>query len=258
MDKTSLGDRMKAYENIERRYLTRREPLIVRLDGVHFHSFTKGFDRPFDVSFLTCMRSTMLRLCENIMGAKLAYTQSDEITILITDDDTLETEPWFGKNLQKIVSVSAAMATNFFNNEVAKVVYEGHASEGLTRAYEHERLALFDARAFIVPREEVLNCFEWRQQDCTRNSIQSVGQTYFSHKELDHKSCNDIQNMLFTQKDINWNSYPLSLKRGVCAKQEPTLVNGNVYRMKWELHDNIPIFHEHSDYINDIVYHKEK
>lgn len=256
MDKTSLGDRMKAYENIERKYLTRREPLIVRLDGVHFHSFTKGFDRPFDISFLTCMRNTMLRLCENIMGAKLAYTQSDEITILITDDDTFETDAWFGKNLQKIVSVSAAMATNFFNNEVAKVVQEGHASEGLNYAYEHERLALFDSRAFIVPREEVLNCFEWRQQDCTRNSIQSVGQAYFSHKELDHKSCNDIQNMLCTQAGINWNNYPLGLKRGVCAKQEPTLVNGNVYRMKWELHENIPIFHEHPDYINDIVFHK--
>jgi len=258
MDKTSLGDRMKAYENIERRYFTRREPLIIRLDGVHFHSFTKGFDRPFDISFLTCMRNTMLRLCENIMGAKLAYTQSDEITILVTDDDTLETDAWFGKNLQKIVSVSAAMATNFFHNEMMEIVYGGPASQGLNHAYDEERLAIFDARTFIVPREEVLNVFEWRQQDCTRNSIQSVGQAYFSHKELDHKSCNDIQNMLFTQISINWNNYPLSLKRGVCAKQEPTLVNGDVYRMKWKLDENIPIFHEHPDYINDIVYHKEK
>lgn len=260
MDKTSLGDRMKAYENIERRYLTRREPLVVHLDGVAFHSFTKGFDRPFDISFLTCMRNTMLRLCENIMGAKLAYTQSDEISILIMDDDTIETEPWFGKNLQKIVSVSAAMATNFFNDEVAKAVYEGRASAGLTRAYEHERPALFDSRAFIVPREEVLNCFEWRQQDCTRNSIQSVGQTYFSHKELDHKSCNDIQNMLFTQKGVNWNDYSVALKRGVCAKQEPVLIDGtgNTYRMKWGLHYFIPIFHECPNYINDLVYHKKE
>ena len=99
MDKTSLGDRMKAYENIERRYLTRREPLIVRLDGVHFHSFTKGFERPFDVSFLTCMRNTMLRLCENIMGAKLAYTQSDEITILITLGDGDGTAEAYGCDL---------------------------------------------------------------------------------------------------------------------------------------------------------------
>lgn len=256
MDKTSLGNRMKAYENVERRYLTRRAPLIIRVDGVHFHSFTKGFDRPFDISFLTCMRNTMLHLCENIMGAKLGYTQSDEITILVTDDDTIETDAWFGKNLQKIVSVSAAMTTNFFNKEVMQQVENHTASEGLQRAYFTDRLAIFDARTFVIPREEVLNAFEFRQQDCTRNSIQSAGQAYFSHKELDHKSCNDIQNMLFTQKGINWNEYPLGLKRGVCAKQEPTLINGDTYRMKWALHENIPIFHEYPNYINDLVYHR--
>lgn len=261
MDKTSLGDRMKAYENIERRYLTRRAPLIIRLDGVHFHSFTKGFDRPFDEVFLTCMRKTMLHLCENIMGTKLGYTQSDEITILVTDDDTLETEAWFGKNLQKIVSVSAAMATKFFNEEVATCVKNGTASDGLTNAYIHNRLAIFDARAFTIPREEVLNVFEWRQQDCTRNSIQSVGQTYFSHKELEHKSCDDIQNMLFTEKGISWNDYPIALKYGVCARKQPKIVfyalGEYVERMKWELDFEIPIFHEHPEYINNLVYHKE-
>ena len=257
MDKTSLGDRMKAYENIERRYLTRRAPLIIRIDGVHFHSFTKGFDRPFDESFLTCMRYTMLWLCKNIMGAKLGYTQSDEITILVTDDDTLETDAWFGKNLQKIVSISAAMATKFFNDEVMRHVEGRSAAEGLTRAYLTNRLAIFDARAFTVPREEVLNVFEWRQQDCTRNSIQSVGQAYFSHKELDHKSCNAIQNMLFTEKGVNWNDYSIALKRGVCARKVPTLIDDNTCRDKWKLDMDIPIFHEHPEYINDLVYHKE-
>ena len=261
MDKTSLGDRMKAYENIERRYLTRREPLIVRLDGVHFHSFTKGFERPFDVSFLTCMRNTMLRLCENIMGAKLAYTQSDEITILITDDDTNETEPWFGKNLQKIVSVSAAMATNFFNDEVAKAVHEGHASEGLTRAYEYERLALFDSRAFIVPREEVMNVFEFRQQDCRRNSILAVGQSVFSPKELQGLSCAKVKEKL-ASIGINYDDYFPEYQNGVCARKHlvpiETPHNGIIMRNKWMLDSYIPIFHEHPNYINDIVYHKEK
>lgn len=261
MDKTSLGDRMKAYENIERRYLTRREPLVVRLDGVHFHSFTKGFNRPFDISFLTCMRNTMLRLCENIMGAKLAYTQSDEISILIMDDDTIETEPWFGKNLQKIVSVSAAMATNFFNDEVAKAVYEGRASQGLTRAYEHERLALFDSRAFIVPREEVLNCFEWRQQDCRRNSILAVGQSMFSSKELNGLSCAKVKEKL-ASIGVNYDNYFPEFQNGVCARKHLTSIatphGGIIMRNKWMLDSYIPIFHEHPDYINDIVYHKEK
>ena len=204
------------------------------------------------------MRNTMLHLCENIMGAKLGYTQSDEITLLITDDDTFETDAWFGKNLQKIVSVSAAMATYYFNKEVAVRVSEETASPGLKIAYENGRQAFFDARAFLVPREEVINVFEWRQQDCTRNSIQSVGQSVFSQKELHCKSCNDIQNMLFTQKGINWNDYATGLKRGVCAKQEPILISENTYRMKWTLHENIPIFHEYPNYINELVYHRKE
>lgn len=267
MDKTSLGNRMKSYENIERRYLPKRAPVIIRADGKSFHTYTHGFEKPFDESFLWCMRMTMLDLCKNIMGCKLGYHQSDEITLLLTDDDTIETEPWFGKNLQKMVSISAAMATFFFNKNVDACCTQGletpkgqiFASKGLHEAWHNKRMAIFDSRAFAIPREEVLNAFEFRQQDCTRNSIQSVGQTYFSHKELDHKSCNDIQNMLFTQKGINWNEYPLGLKRGVCAKQDPILISGseNAYRMKWTLHENIPIFHEHPEYINDLVYHND-
>ena len=260
MDKTSLGDRMKAYENVERKYFTRRVPLILRLDGVHFHSYTKGFERPFDASFLQCMRNTMLRLCENIAGAKLGYTQSDEITILITDDDTPQTQAWFGKNLQKIVSVSAAMATNFFNDEVATVAKNGMASEGLRHAYENERLALFDARAFLLPREEVMNVFEWRQQDCCRNSILSVGQTYFSAKELQGCSCTAVVEKL-AAIGINWDELFPEYQNGVCARKRPTpILNSEgdyITRNKWALDHYIPIFHENPEYIENLVYHKE-
>ena len=120
---------MKDYENIERRYLTRRAPLIIRLDGVAFHSYTKGFERPFYRPFRAAMEQTMLLLCEGIMGCKLGYTQSDEISLLLTDDDTIETQPWFGKNLQKIVSVSASMATYYFNR-VVKNFLDGNGEIG--------------------------------------------------------------------------------------------------------------------------------
>ena len=257
MDKTSLGDRMKGYERTELRLLTRRAPVIIRLDGKSFHSFTKGFDRPFDLSFLTCMRNTMLHLCENIMGAKLGYTQSDEITLLLTDDDTLETDAWFGKNLQKIVSVSAAMATYYFNKEVAAQVESCTASTGLRLAYERGRTAIFDSRAFTVPREEVLNCFEWRQQDCRRNSVQAMGYTYFSQKELNGLSCAKIVEKLRTI-DMDWNALYPEYQNGVCArKHSETVVPGLVERGKWALDKCIPIFHEHPEYINDLVYHKE-
>lgn len=261
MDKTSLGDRMKAYENIERRYLPRRFCTIIRIDGKAFHSYTKGFARPYDESFLRCMQMTAQSLCENIMGAKLAYHQSDEISILLTDDDTMETQPWFGKNLQKMVSIAAAMATLYFSKHTATAVKEGWASEGLKKAYEAERVAVFDARAFTLPHEEVLNYFEWRQQDCTRNAIQSAGQFNFSQKELHGKSCNEIQEMLYSRKAINFNDYPTFFKRGTCIVRKPmkvTMDNGEtIERMKWTVDKEVPIFHTQPEYIEQYVYHKE-
>ena len=269
MDKTSLGDRMKAYENIERRYLTARAPVIIRIDGVHFHTFTKGFDTPFDDSFLDCMRMTAKDLCQNIEGAKLAYTQSDEISILLTDDDTIETQPWFGKNLQKIVSVAASMASYFFNKNMQIIHDDGieeannwkyYFSKGMAEAFEQKRMAIFDARAFVIPREEVNNYFEWRQQDAIRNSIQSTGQAYFSHKELDHKNCKDIQQMLSDKYGVNWNTFTKIYQRGACVikypKQVETPEGEWITRNKWGVDYEIPIFHEDPDYIEKWVYNR--
>lgn len=255
MDKTSLGDRMKEYENVERRYLTRREPLIIRIDGVHFHSFTQGFERPFYLPFRECMWKTALSIAANIMGCKLGYTQSDEITLLLTDDDTQETQAWFGKNLQKIVSVSAGLATYFFNH-IARVDYPD--DEPLHKAAV-SKVATFDARAFLMPKEEVLNCFEWRQQDCTRNAIEAAGQSEFSHGQLHGKSCNQIQEMLFADRNINFNDYPTWYRRGVCIVKKPTVIEtpaGEIIRPKWTVDREIPIFHKEPEYINQHVYHQ--
>lgn len=258
MDKTSLGDRMKEYENVERRYLTRREPLIIRIDGCHFHSFTKDFKHPFDASFLACMRATAKDLCENIMGAKFAYTQSDEISLLLTDDDSIETQAWFGKNLQKIVSVSAAMATFFFNRNLSYLYYHGLPGEnlndfyfgsvGINRAYASGRLAVFDARAFVLPREEVNNYFLWRQRDCERNSIQSVAHANYPQKELTGLSCNDLQNKLFTERGINWNDYETVFRRGAAVEKNSD--------NKWYVNMEIPRFNEDHAHIENIVYHR--
>ena len=260
MDKTSLGDRMKEYENVERRYLTRRAPLMIRLDGVHFHSFTKGFEKPYYLAFRQAMWDTALMLCSHIMGAKIAYTQSDEITILVTDDDSLDTQAWFGKNLQKVVSVSASMATYWFNKFAFNAAARYKDGDALSEAAEN-KIATFDARAFLLPREEVMNCFEWRQQDCTRNAIESLGQANFSHKQLLGKSCNEIQEMLFSEKCINFNDCPTWYKRGVCIVKTPkeieTKDGTTMTRMKWTIDAEIPIFHQEPDYINRFIYHKE-
>ena len=114
--KDSLGDRMKEnYENRAKTYLVRRMPVIIRLDGKAFHTFTRGFDKPYDEVFHKTMNETLRFLCENIQGCKFGYTQSDEITLLLTDYDTLTTDAWFDNAVQKMCSVSASMATMAFN-----------------------------------------------------------------------------------------------------------------------------------------------
>ena len=108
---------MKAYENISRNYLTRRVPVIIRLDGKAFHTFTRGMAKPFDDVLTQTMQHTMKCLCENIQGCILGYTQSDEITLVLTDYATIKTDAWFGYNIQKMTSVAASMATLAFNQE---------------------------------------------------------------------------------------------------------------------------------------------
>jgi len=193
-----LGDRMKSYEDVWRQYLPIRMPLIIRVDGRTFHTFTRNLDRPFDLRFAEAMQLTAAFLVAEIQNAQLAYVQSDEISILLVDFHNFDTEQWFRGNLQKIVSLSASLATVGFNS-----------SYGSTQA-------TFDSRAFILPTAEVNNYFFWRQQDATRNSIQMVGQANFSHKQLHKQSCTDIQEMLF-QKGINWNDLPTWQRRGAAA-----------------------------------------
>lgn len=247
--KDSLGDRMKEnYENRSKTYLVRRMPVIIRLDGKAFHTFTKGLKKPYDEIFHNTMNATMKYLCENIQGCKLGYTQSDEITLLLTDYDTLTTAAWFDYSIQKMCSVSASMATMAFNKFFQKnfneiFAYGKDESEEYTRIlFNKIGIAMFDSRCFNIPEEEVTNCFVWRQQDATRNAIQMLGQCNFSHKELQNKSCNDIQDMLMTQKGINFNDMPTEFKRGVCCAKD--VVNGG-----WVLDKEIPIFTQDRNYV---------
>ena len=138
---------------------------------------------------------------------------------------------------------------------------EGWNMEPLQKAFDN-KIATFDARAFLLPKDEVLNVFEWLQQDCTRNAIESAGQTYFSHGQLNGKSCNEIQEMLFQEKNINFNNYPEWFRRGTCAFKEPKAVETPegeyVTRMKWILDYHIPIFHKEPAYIEQWVYHYDR
>lgn len=277
MDKTTIGDRMKNnYENITRYYLTRRMPVIIRIDGRSFHTFTKGFKKPFDDVLVKTMQDTMKYLCENIQGCVLGYTQSDEISLVLTDYAELTTDAWFGNNLQKMCSVSASMATlafnKAFNDNIVKYIDNNlDADCGVTKDLtEYTKIlinarnkgAMFDSRVFTIPKEEVCNALIWRQQDATRNSIQSVGQANFSQKELNGKSCNDIQDMLMLQKGINWNDYSTTLKRGSCCiKIDDGITKydevGNICdyipSSKWVVDNEIPIFTQDRNYVEKLI-----
>ena len=262
MDKTTLGDRMKNnYENISRYYLTRRMPVIIRIDGKSFHTFTRGFKKPFDDVFVKTMQDTMKYLCENIQGCVLGYTQSDEISLVLVDYAELTTDAWFGNNLQKMCSVSASMATMAFNKFFYINMPADEENSG-TYYKALEKGAMFDSRVFTIPKEEVCNALIWRQQDATRNSIQSVGQANFSQKELHGKSCNNIQDMLMIQKGINSNDYATTLKRGSCCiKVDDGLTEydeaGNICdyipSSKWVIDNEIPIFSQDRNYIEKLI-----
>ena len=220
-----LGRRMKEYyEQVPKTRLVRRMPVAIRLDGKAFHTFTRGFQKPFDDILIKTMQETMLYLCENIQGCIFGYTQSDEITLILQDYKKLDTAAWFDYEVQKMCSISASMATLVFNQKFKENVNSFFAGKVADRYHSvmclaRDKGAMFDSRVFNIPKEEVTNLIYWRQLDATRNSIQMVGQANFSSKQLHKKSCSDIQDMLVNEKGINWNDFPTYLKRGTaCVK----------------------------------------
>lgn len=192
----TIGDRMKQYEGVFNHQLTPKSCLFIRIDGKAFHTFTKSFPRPFSAELINAMIEATEFTASEMQGFKLAYVQSDESTFMLTDFDTLQTEGWFDYSLNKVVSISASMFTAHFNQVLGQ-----------------EKLAYFDSRAFIVPKEDAPNVFIWRQRDWERNSIQMLAQSAFSQKQLHKKNTTAMQNMLLT-KNMDWNRLSDQLKYG--------------------------------------------
>ena len=276
-----LGVRMKTfYEQIPKTKLMRRTPVIIRIDGKAFHTFTRGFQKPFDEVLIKTMQETTKYLCENIQGCVLGYTQSDEISLVLVDYQRFETSAWFDYEIQKMCSIAASMATMVFNKSFENNVddYRFSKWDGVSKYEEGteeyiktllkavEKGAMFDARVFNIPKEEVTNCIYWRQLDASHNSIQMVVQANFSHKELQNKSCNDIQDMLMLQKNINWNDFPTYQKRGTCVVRNKIVVESDgitetaILRditkseNEWIIDKDIPIFKgEDREYIDRLI-----
>jgi tRNA(His) 5'-end guanylyltransferase len=211
MDKITLSDRIKLYEKNWAMKAIPLLPIIARLDGRAFHTWTKGLDRPFDSKFMEMMQITTKRLVQETC-AVIGYTQSDEITLIFYSDD-IESQIFFDGKLQKMNSVLASMCTAYFNIEVQKTVKADMNERA--QLFFHKPPATFDCRVFQVPSlTEAVNCLIWRELDATRNSILAVAQSKFSHQEMQGKQTPELQEMLFQKYGINWNHYSPQEKRG--------------------------------------------
>ena len=274
MDTSELARRIKKYEAVPKNVLMRRTPVIMRLDGRAFHTFSRNFVKPFDEVLMKAMQDTMKYLCENIQGCVHGYTQSDEITLVLTDYKKFTSEPWFDYEVQKMCSIAAGMATLEFNRKMQ--MYSRTYADTTSDEKEEKQAeiyakaasngAMFDCRVFNLPKEEVANNLYWRQLDAMRNSIQMLGQANFRHKELQHKNCRQIKEMLLTQKGLSWDDLPSQIQRGSCCIKgtydfeefydlETLSVEPGTVRMHWVIDKDIPVFKDEGrEYVNSRVY----
>lgn len=206
-DKTSLGDRMKWYEKRYAHHMMPMIPVIARVDGRSFHSFTKGLTRPYDERLSRLMIETTKFLVEQT-NARCGYTQSDEISLVWLAEDP-SAEIFFDGKLSKMCSVVGSLTSVYFNRICGEFLPE-----------KRHLMPVFDNRVWEVPvLYEACNYFIWREQDATRNSIQMAAQSVFSHKDIQGKNNSELQEMLFSEHGINWNDYPSFFKRGTYVRR---------------------------------------
>lgn len=233
----SLGDRMKAHESAWRPTLPPRTPVIIRVDGRAFHSYTRGLERPFSEPLIAAMNKVALALCADLQGARLAYVQSDEISVLLHSYETFSSQPWFGNEIQKMASVAAGIASATMTAASVEV-------------FRHVKPAVFDARAFALPEHEVTNYFLWRQNDAARNSVQMLARSLFSHSRCNGLNQAQLNELCFTEGCRNWNDLPTSHRRGRCALR----VRRALMHWRWEIDNEIPIWKgDGRDYVDRLL-----
>lgn len=242
---SEFDKRMKRYEEVTDIKLTRRTPVIMRLDGNSFHVFTRGMQKPFDDIFIKTMQDTMVALCKEIPGCVFGYTQSDEITLILCDYQTLDSEAWFDYRITKLCSIGASKCARLFNKFYRDNIADMCEDETDFKKYAKKiDSADFDCRVFNVPKDDVTNNVLWRQKDATKNSIQSLAQSLFSQKELHKVSTKQLQDKMFTEKGVNWNDLPIHKKRGSACRR---------HNKQWYLDLNMPIISDQREYIEKLI-----
>jgi tRNA(His) guanylyltransferase len=226
--KDDLGRRLKQdYEDALRIHLPRRSYVVIRIDGKGFHKFTAGLERPYCRRLADALDAAARHLCQEMIGCRFAYGQSDEYSFLLTDFEREDAALWFDGNLQKIVSVSASLFTGAFN-----------------KAFESDKVAAFDSRVMVISRrEEVARYFLWRQLDASANSLNMLASAHFSHKELLGKSTSEKHDMLHST-GLNWAHEPSDFKRGRVVRHSAGA---------WQTDLHIPIFNRDEAYLHAII-----
>ena len=257
-----IETRMRRFEKASNHYLSPETPAIIRIDGRAFHTFTKNFDRPYDYVLIEAMQHTMLRLCQNTPGCRFGYTQSDEISLILTNRNAQDA--WFDWRIEKLCSVTASMASTYFTHEFEKAVKEDYS----WRVDEERRYrylsalgigAVFDARVFNIPREALADYIAWRQTDASRNSLNTKS-------ELHGAKAQRIHDMLHAA-DVNWNDQPTYVKRGTSCLLVETEKHGYdpiadteviVKRMRWRIDRDMPIIARDTVYLEEAIRNAEQ
>jgi tRNA(His) 5'-end guanylyltransferase len=262
---------MKRYEAPTQLVLPRRTYTIMRVDGRAFHTWTRGLAKPYDMGFMRCMDAAAIALCEEVSGAKFAFVQSDEISLLARDFDNIDTQAWFDGNIQKWVSVGASIASTAFNTSVLEHINHSVTVPSKNYIGLKDGDATFDARVFTIPdRTEVENYFIWRQKDAVRNSVTMLAQAYASHKQLQGKTVADRHEIIHKAGD-NWAKHPVSFKHGrvirrhVFVPEFPdglshAMMNAELERAKeraktsnWIVDGSTPIFTVERKFLTDLI-----
>lgn len=245
MNFAKLEDKCLYYRDIADYRLLPKTYVIVMLDGRSFSKLIKKrFERPFDDKFINYMNETALYLCRNVGNCKLAYVQSDEISLVLSDMDNPTQDTFFGYRLCKLQSIIASMASVKFNHLVTMDLLSTPCSQSdMIEMVRQQKLIEFDCRAWNVPNTyDMVAWFLYRQNDCIKNSKQQAAQTYLSHNELNNKHTDEQIKLLLEKEGIDWNEYPDRMKYGrFIYKDMETFyseeINGSYVRRKWTVHD---------------------
>lgn len=254
----NLEDKCLYYRSLTDYKLLPNSYVIVTMDGRSFsHLIKNKFQKPFDDNFIRMMNETAQYVCKNVQGAKFAYVQSDEISIVLTDFDTPTTETFFNNRLCKLQSIIASLTTSKFNQlmtayKLDKMVDEYGNSPKLSgnevaRLIKNMQEYQFDCKCWNVPSlNDVYAWFLYRQIDCIKNSKQQTAQAYFPHTELQNKNTDEQIALLLEKKGVDWNLFGTEKKYGRFIWKEDVELTNDItkeayIRRDWVVHPAFPL-----------------